>query len=129
MQDLADKLSHLLDLVKDIDDENKLDEDIATPLLETQRELSGVLSTGSGIKLHEFNVHDIDKFFQKVSHKIEYLFWLSQNIENENMFNRLIDFLSHYENQKQTFYTPQVLEYQEESLSLHEYDIDYNLPR
>lgn len=129
MQDLADKLSYLLDIVHDIDEKQDDKQDLETPLLEIQEQASGVLSTGNGVKNHQFNVQDIDAFFNKVSHKIEYLFWLSQNIKNDNIFNRLIQFLSFYQTMKTQFYNKQHNEYQDESLSLQERDIDYHLPR
>ena len=129
MQHLADKLSYLLDIVNDIDEKQDDKQDLETPLLEIQEQASGVLSTGNGVKNHQFNVYDIDAFFKKVSHKIEYLFWLSQNIKDDIMFNRLIEFLSYYQTMKTQFYNKQHQEYQEESLSLQEHDIDYRLPR
>ena len=63
---------------------------------------------------------------KNVSHKIEYLFWLSQNVEDDNIFQRLIDFLSHYERIKSEFYAKEHNPYQKDMMELEDHDISYN---
>ena len=46
---------------------------------------------------------DAASFFARVSPKIEYLFWLSQNINDDDVFAQLVDFLSHYQTLRGTF--------------------------
>ena len=123
MQDLADKLSYVLDIVKDADKKFNDEQDLKTPLLEIEPAISGVLATGNG---HKFNVKDVDGFFKKVYHKIEYLFWLSQNVEDDSIFQRLIDFLSHYEKMKREFYAKQHNQYEKDMLKLEDNDIEYD---
>lgn len=67
MQHLADKLSEALDIVKD------------------------------AIKKFTDKIGQVDILCQKAPHHIEHLFWLSQNVEDETIFQSTIESLSEYD--------------------------------
>ena len=102
MQELADKLSYILDITKQIGSQKNNHKDLYEPLLEIKNQSNGVLSTDN-CGYNEFDTNDKETFFKNVSPKIEYLFWLSQNIKDKKIFVRLIDFLSHFEQMKKQF--------------------------
>ena len=118
MQELKDKLLYVLDLTTE--GQNYLPEDLSEPLLQICDEAN---KYGLGNVSHEFGADDKETFFKQVTPQIEYLFWLSQNVEDNTIFVRLMEFISHFQAEKAKFEADK--RKTEESMLLHEYEISY----
>eukprot|EP01083_Nonionella_stella_P058852 154074_1 len=101
MEQLANKLSYLLDIIEEEESNDKDQYDLLTPLLDIQHKTAGVLSTDGH---HKIAYDNVDQFLGKVSPSMEYLFWLSQNIKNEQILQLLMEVISEYEEMRVAFY-------------------------
>ena len=70
-----------------------------------------ISSTLKSIKTITYQYHDDDinnieiikGFFKKISPKIQFLFWLSQNVENKYVFEQLLDIFEQFDSMKQRY--------------------------
>lgn len=90
MQALSKKLSQLLSLIAKEDLRTNKEDELVAPLLAIEQ----------GIKVRK---DDINALLTHIAPKIEYLFWLSQETDDERVYDRLVDFISLYQDLKSQY--------------------------
>ena len=84
MQALSKKLSQLLSLIAKEDLRRNKEDELVAPLLAIEQ----------GMKVR---MDDINALLKHIAPKIEYLFWLSHETDDEQVYDRLVDFISLYQ--------------------------------